>query len=156
VPVAARRAAPEGGELCELWRMSREKNGTSGTSGTNRTGLTSFIVRRSDCREFVANHADVRGGAVPPLAYARSYCAIGAGVACPDTLHPGDADLSPGTLDAPAPSVQLVRCQRFSRLCVLMNPILPGSRSIRTWPAKCLKLILLRSGQIREMQEVNL
>ena len=114
------------------------------------------MVRQSDCREFVANrsrapsdrspslgwnHAGVAGGAVPTLACARSRRAIGAEFPC---------------LDAPALCVQLLRCQWFSRLCVLMNPILPGSRSIRTWPAKCLKLELSRAGQFRGTQEVNL
>ena len=75
---------------------------------------------------------------------------------CSDTFHSGDEFPSPGTLKAPALCVQLERCQRFSRLCVLMNPILPGSRSIRTWPAKSLKLGLLRAGQFRGTQEVNL
>jgi len=27
------------------------------------------------------------------------------------------------------------RCVRLARLCVLMNPILPGARSNGTWPA---------------------
>jgi hypothetical protein len=35
--------------------------------------------------------------------------------------------------------MQLVRRKRFSRLCVLMNPILPVAWSIWTWPAKTLK-----------------
>jgi len=76
--------------------------------------------RRSNCREFVANHAPLGGGAVPPLARARTDRTTGAG-----------KDIS----NTAARFVFPVRCQRFARLCVLMNPILPGSRSIRTWPA---------------------
>jgi hypothetical protein len=91
-------------------------------------------MRYSNCREIVANHADVSGGAVPPLALAQARGATGKRLLSAEIL---------------ARSVQLVRCQRFSRLCVLMNPILPGSRSIRTWPAKCLKKLVLRSGQFR-------
>jgi len=54
----------------------------------------------------------------------------------PDT-DPSDEDLSPGTPDTPARSMQVLRCQRLSRFCVLMNPILPGSRfHLGTWPAK--------------------
>ena len=135
-----------------------------------------------------------RIGAVPTLANARLCCATGPGLAFPDTFHTSDKDPSPRILEVSARCVQLVRCQRFSRLCVLMNPILPGSRSIRTWPAiaffqlqssksikasgycrkqkppctmqirplklenrrKCLKLGLLRAGQFRGTQEVNL
>jgi hypothetical protein len=82
----------------------------------------------------VANHADVAGGAVPPLAVTQLRCATGEAMVCPNNS---------------VRSVQLMRCQRFSRLCVPMNPILPGSRSIRTWPAKCLKILILRSGQFR-------
>jgi hypothetical protein len=86
----------------------------------------------------VANHSEKPGGAVPPLTSVQLRRA----------MEPGNT--------FPTRSVQLLRCQRFSRLCVLMNPILPGLRSIRTKPAKCLKLNLLWTGLFRGTQEVNL
>jgi hypothetical protein len=59
----------------------------------------------------VANHSDVAGGAVPPLAFALTFREMGLGKTLP--------------IDS-ARSVQLVRCQRSSRLCVLMNPCPAG------------------------------
>jgi len=76
-------------------------------------------------------------GAVPPLAIAEKFRAMdaGQGIALPD--RPDDEDLSPGFPDSIVRSVQVLRCQRFSRFCVLMNPILPGLRfHLGTWPAK--------------------
>jgi len=102
------------------------------------------------CKEFVAKYSGVpgdrslslgwkpaamRGWAVPPWALTRHWRAIGAERTGPDALCSSDENLSPGTPRASALSVHLLRWQRFSRLCVLMNPILPGARSIRTWPA---------------------
>jgi hypothetical protein len=81
------------------------------------------------------NQAKEAGGAVPPLASVRLRRAIKPGKAIPDGLHPSGKRPPPGIPESPAPAKQLVRRQRFSRLCVLMNPILPGLRSIRTWPA---------------------
>jgi hypothetical protein len=52
-----------------------------------------------------------RAGAVPTLAIARTNHAMKMSQNWPDPL---------------ALSVQLVRCQRFSRLCVLMNPYPAG------------------------------
>ena len=72
----------------------------------------------------MANHAGKSGGAVPPLAIALMHRALG-----PETTLPKAAKVP----------VQRVRRKRSSRLCVLMNPILPGARSIRTWPAKTMK-----------------
>ena len=67
------------------------------------------------------------GGAVPTMASARSRGAMGVGANSPKTFHPRDEscdeDLSPGTC---ARSVQLALCQRFSRLCELMNPCPAG------------------------------
>jgi hypothetical protein len=63
----------------------------------------------------VANHALNEGGAVPPLASARIGGTIRAG-----------KEIS----KVAARHVLLKRCQRIARLCVLMNPILPGARSI--------------------------
>ncbi len=51
---------------------------------------------------------------------------MGAGLDCPNTVHPVDEDLSPGVPGILARSVQFVRRQRFSRLCVLMNPCPAG------------------------------
>jgi len=51
--------------------------------------------------------AGFAGGAVPTVAFAWPNRAIGAGLFCPKT---------------PARSMQFLRCQRFSRLCVLINP----------------------------------
>jgi len=68
----------------------------------------------------VANLADNLGGAVQPLAIALMHRALG-----PETTLPKAAKVP----------VQRVRRKRSSRLCVLMYPILPGARSIRTWPA---------------------
>ena len=116
--------------------------------------LASCRLLYSDCREFVADQSGAPGdgslslgwnriGAVPTVAFARPCCATGPGLAFPDAFHTGDKVSSPRILEVSARCVQLLRCQRFSRLCVLMNPILPGSRSIRTWPA--IALFQLRS-----------
>ena len=100
----------------------------------------SVLKRRSESREFVAtlscaprdasaslrrSHAhanqmiDMRG-AVTPLA-----------VACAKR----DLEAEPVRLIISSRPVLLIRCERLARLCVLMNPILPGARSIGTWPA---------------------
>jgi hypothetical protein len=104
VPISAPGPAPEGGEP---WRSSCK---------------TSFTIRLPGCRESAAklswissgnssppgwSAGGIPGGAVPPLAFARWRRTIG----------PANA-----TLKTPARSVQLLRCERFSRLCVLMNP----------------------------------
>jgi hypothetical protein len=60
------------------------------------------------------------GGAVPPLASARPFRA--------PKEKPESSNIS-------ARFVLSFRCQRLARLCVLMNPILPGAWSIGTWPA---------------------
>jgi len=59
----------------------------------------------------VANLADIAGGAVPPLASTRPRRVKEAMLACSPPL---------------AHAVQLVRRQRLSRLCVLMNPCPAG------------------------------
>ena len=156
VQVSALGAAPKGGEPRRLSRQSCPANDTNCT------------LRQSHCREFVANHtgapsdknlslkwnqAGKPGGAVPPLAFASS-CVIG-----PGTITIMDPARSPpiGILCrlGTSPPVQLVRCQRFSRLCVLMNPILPGERSIWTEPAKCLKPYSCGPDSSGGTQEVN-
>jgi hypothetical protein len=92
---------------------------------------TCFPIQRSDSREFVAdhsikwnqahvNHMIDMSGAVPPLAIARACRVSGA---------------EPLSSITPARAAQFSRCQRFSRLCVLMNPILPNAWPIGTWPA---------------------
>jgi len=91
------------------------------------TSQTNFTMRESDCREFVANHfvdnePVVGGGAVPTGAAARAWSATGAGLACPETLDPRGKYLPPWA----AHSVLRELCQRFSRLCVLMNPCPAG------------------------------
>ncbi len=117
LPVAVERLAIKGGEPL---RTSCE---------------TSSTKRYPGCRDFVAKPASNSGGAVPSLAIARSRRAKRPEEISPSGLalcNPFGIHRLPGI----SPSVQLVRCQRISRLCVLMNPILPGARSIRTWPAK--------------------
>jgi len=93
----------------------------------------SIAMWRSDNREFVANRAGDSdasdrylsliwefGGAVPPLASARPYRA--------PKKERKSSNIS-------ARPVLPILCQRLARLCVLMNPILPGALSIGTWPA---------------------
>ena len=63
----------------------------------------------------MANLAEDTGGAVPPLAFARTRPASDWRMTLPKTS---------------APPEQSICRQRLSRLCVLMNPILPGARSI--------------------------
>jgi hypothetical protein len=146
VPVSSPRPAQRGGEP---WRSS---------------GKTSCTIRKPDCREIVANLAgepgdrsrslglQIRtpGGAVPTVASARSCRAIGHAQGIPKT---------------PARPVQLIRCQllrgprrqvfvagveRFSRLCVLMNPCPAGRAVHRDLPAKYFKKSwLLRTGIFR-------
>jgi hypothetical protein len=91
------------------------------------TSQTNFTMRESDCREFVANHSGnnepvVDGGAVPTVAPSPAWNAAGAGLVCPETLDPDSEYLPPWA----AHSVLRELCQRFSRLCVLMNPCPAG------------------------------
>jgi hypothetical protein len=74
-------------------------------------------LRRS--QPHVNQTIDMRG-AVTPLAVARLKRALKAEPVCPILS---------------SRFVLLIRCERLARLCVLMNPILPGARSTRTWPA---------------------
>src|SRR5580700_881446 len=78
------------------------------------TNEASCAKRRSDCRDFVANHAacscTASGGAVPTVAAARANHAKKISQTWPNPF---------------AHSVQL-RLKRFSRLCVLMNPCPAG------------------------------
>jgi hypothetical protein len=101
----------------------------------------------------VANHADKPGGAVPPLAIAHPRPALEPEIVSPD---------SPPQIECrqrfrgPWRLVFVAGVERISRLCVLMYPILPGLRSIWTWPAKTLNFRLLRTGLFRGTQEVKL
>ena len=76
----------------------------------------------------MANLAGIAGGAVPPLASARPRRVKEILLACSPTL---------------ARAVQFVRCQRLSRLCVLMNPcpagleIHPDLAGYRVFPLQC-------------------
>lgn len=78
---------------------------------SRREGRTNSRVRQSVCRESAA----------------RSGCDVCEGVPCahtPTSRTNGGGMCSPGT---PARSILPVRRERLSRLCVLMNPNLPGA-----------------------------
>jgi hypothetical protein len=91
---------------------------------------TSLTMSRSDLREFVAR--DSVGGRYVPLG--RNLAGLPGGAVPLQLARPSGAK---GAFShAAAFAVQILCCERFSRLSVLMNPILPGAGSIRTWPAK--------------------
>jgi hypothetical protein len=129
VPISAPGPAPEGGEP---WRSSCK---------------TSFTIRLPGCRESVANlfwipsgnssppgwsAGGIPGGAVPPLAFAQWCRAMGSAKAL---------------LTTPARSVQLVRSERSSRLCVLMNPCPAGLAIHRDLAGEILQNNLALAGR---------
>jgi hypothetical protein len=113
-------------------------------------------VPGGNCSPLGWNQAENPGGAVPPLAFVQLRRAMEPGNFFPDFLSLNGRKTPPGIPEKSSLAMQRIRRQRFSRLCVLMNPILPGLRSIRTWPAKCFNQNLLRTGLFRGAQEVNL
>ena len=106
-------------------------------SGTKSS--TNFEVQLSKCREFVASQC----GAVGAVAGELLSSAVRATSSCSPFSAQAVSLKIRQSLSAPIQQSPVVGVEWLSRLCVLMNPILPGSRSIRTWPAKCLNLRLL-------------
>ena len=105
---------------------------TAGPGMPNQLPLSSLTIRetrRSFCREFVTNKAELSGRAVPSLAVARWNRVTGAGL-----LRPS----------APSRFAHSLRCQRLSRLCELMHSILPGLRSIPDLAGVFLKISILQ------------
>jgi hypothetical protein len=98
---------------------------------------TSSSVRRSDCRELMANDPGIPGGRFSPLGW-NITANCGRNVCPPASAWGSGAKRS----DASAPSmlracrqrsrdarrqIVVTWAERPSRLCVLMNPILPGA-----------------------------
>jgi hypothetical protein len=98
---------------------------------------TSCSIGFSICREFVAIQSGYSGEAVTTLALARANCTTEPAGFPPDTRVRSAQLVRCQRFRSPLRQILVVRAERFSRLCVLMNPILPGSRSIWTWPAQC-------------------
>jgi len=121
---AARPASPTG---CKSRR----------TSSTNSS--TYREMQLSKCREFVASQC----GAVGAVAGELPWSAVRATSSCSSFSAQAVSLELRQSLSNPFKRSSVVGVEWLSRLCVLMNPILPGSRSIRTWPAKCLNLRLL-------------
>ncbi len=105
--------------------------------------------RSSDCREFVAIFARVvaklLGGAVSPLACAWTNRANGAGLESSCMLPPATEFHRDAASRSTARFVQLMHCKRYARLCVLMNPILPGCGPSGPCRRKCFKTFLLQA-----------
>jgi hypothetical protein len=94
--------------------------------------------RKSVSKEFVTQRSGTSGGAVPPLAPAR------AGHWTVTRSNP---------LRTSARPAQVLRCQRFSRLCELMNPILPSlAIHLDLAGVNIYKICLLRFGPFRGSQ----
>jgi len=109
-------------------------------------------MQLSDCKEFVASQC----GAVKAVADELPCNAVRATSSCSPFSAQAVSLKLRQFLSAPIQQSPVVGVEWLSRLCVLMNPILPGSRSIRTWPAKCLNLRLLQRVIPDAVQEVNL
>ncbi len=98
---------------------------------------TSCSIGFSICREFVAIQSGQSGEAVTTLAFARANCTTEPAGFPPDTRVRSAQLVRRQRFRGPLRQIFVAGEERFSRLCVLMNPILPCSRSIWTWPAQC-------------------
>lgn len=122
---------------------------------SRRASRTSSKVRRSVCREFVANVAEVLGRAVRPLARAWSCRVSGAEKTSSRARARSMQRSERQWRRSPSRPIFVAGVGRLSRLCVLMNPILPGAIP-RDLAGEILIIVLLPVQALRLGQELNL
>ncbi len=145
VPSSARRATRGGGE-------PRRR--------ADNFGGTSRLIRRSVCRNFVANqvHADKKidmNGAVPPATRAMRCCATGGGLGMSPTRARCMLLACCHRYRSLRRTIFVAGVARLSRFCVLMNPTCRARDSMENLAGDMIENLSRRSGHIRGPQELN-